>query len=169
MLEKVHSPRLIVYRLLLCLLTVVCGLWTLCYAQPVSSSELINNAKFYDAKTVVYAGEVIGDVMLRQDYAWVNINDGKNALGVWMESSLAGQISYTGSYKARGDVVEITGVFHRACPQHGGDLDIHAQALRKISPGRYIQERANPDKKNLAAILLGVLLLVWILTLLKRR
>ena len=31
-----------------------------CYAQPVSSIELINNAKLYDGKTVTYEGEVIG-------------------------------------------------------------------------------------------------------------
>lgn len=139
------------------------------YAQPISSTDLINNAKFYEAKTLVYQGEVIGDVMVRSNYAWINVNDGASAIGIWVSTSLAKEIAYTGSYKSRGDVVEITGVFHRACPEHGGDLDIHAQAMRKIGAGRIIQEKLNTGKKNFAIVLLGILGFVWILTLLKRR
>jgi hypothetical protein len=140
-----------------------------CYAQPISSTELINNAKGHDGKTVVYQGEVIGELMPRGDFTWVNINDGENAIGVWIKSSLARQILYAGSFQAKGDTVEITGAFHRACPEHGADLDIHAQGLKLINAGRLIQERLNPSKRNQAFLLLGVLLLVWILTLLKRR
>ena len=139
------------------------------YAQPISSAELINNAKFYDGKAVVYEGEVIGDVMVRGDYAWVNVNDGKNAMGIWVDASLAKGIAYKGSYKAKGDWLEITGVLYRACPQHGGDLDIHALAIRKVSPGRDMSERLAPDKKNFAIILFAVLCLIWILKLLKRK
>jgi hypothetical protein len=142
---------------------------TVCFAQSISSTELINNAKFYDGKIVVYAGEVIGDVMVRGEYAWININDGENALGIWVNKNLAKDIIYAGSYKSKGDWVEVTGVFQRACPQHGGDLDIHAQATRKINSGRGISERLNPAKKNLALILLGVLSLVWILRRLKHK
>ncbi|MBU4251708.1 MAG: DNA-binding protein [Candidatus Omnitrophica bacterium] len=141
----------------------------LLFAQPVSSSELINNAKQYDGKIVTYSGEVIGDVMLRGEFAWVNINDGKNALGVWMSAALAQEIKFTGNYKARGDRLEIVGVFHHACPEHGGDLDIHGRFLRKIASGRMVKEKLNFDKVSLIFILLGVLFLTWILTLFKRK
>ncbi|MGD9014947.1 MAG: DNA-binding protein, partial [Candidatus Omnitrophota bacterium] len=50
-----------------------------CYAEPVSSTELIENAKSYDGQQVVYEGEVIGEVMHRRDGVWVNINDGDNS------------------------------------------------------------------------------------------
>jgi hypothetical protein len=143
--------------------------FTLSYAQPISSTEMINNAKLYDGKIVTYEGEVIGDIMGRGDYAWMNVNDGKNAIGIWVKASLARDISYTGSYKSIGDVVEINGVFNRACPEHGGDLDIHAISLRKIATGRFIQERLNQGKKGFSIILLGILCIVWILTLLKRK
>jgi len=138
-----------------------------CYAQSISSSELINNAKFYDGKVVAYGGEVIGDIMARGNYAWINVNDGQEAIGVWIDRSLTADISYTGSYKTRGDWVEITGVFNRSCLQHGGDLDIHAQAIRKIKSGRHIIERTNINKRNLAVVLLGILGLLWILKQLK--
>ncbi len=112
-----------------------------CYAQPVSSSELINKAKEYDGKTVIYEGEVIGDIMSRGEYAWINVNDTKNAIGIWIDKVFTKDIVYTGSYKSKGDWVEITGVFHRACPEHGGDLDIHGQALRKTKLGKNAPER----------------------------
>ena len=141
----------------------------LSFAQSISSSELINNAKQYDGKTVTYSGEVIGDVMLRGNFAWVNINDGNNALGVWMDASLAREIKFTGSYKSLGDSLEVTGVFHRACLEHGGDLDIHAQSLRKLASGKMVNQRLNLDKRNLSLVLLGALLIIWILTLFRKK
>ena len=139
------------------------------FAQTLSSSELINNAKQYDGKIVTYSGEVIGDVMLRGEFAWANINDGQNALGIWMDALLAKEIKFTGNYKTRGDNFEITGVFHRACLEHGGDLDIHTQSLRKLSNGRMVKENLNFDKVSLIFILLGALFFIWILTLFKHK
>lgn len=138
-------------------------------AQGISSSDLINNAKLYDSKTVNYKGEVIGDVMKRGDFAWVNVNDGISAIGIWVPLVFTKEIIYTGSYRARGDIVEVAGVFNRACPEHGGDLDIHAQALRKTDSGRPVMEKINTAKVNQVLILLGVLILVWILTLFLRK
>ena len=112
---------------------------------------------------------MIGDIMVRGDYAWVNVNDGKNAIGIWIDASLANDIAYKGSYKSKGDWLEVAGILHRACPQHGGDLDIHALAVRKTGPGRAMNERMVSGKKNFAIILFGVLCLIWILKLLKRK
>ena len=141
----------------------------ICYAQSIPSTDLINNAKEYDGKIVVYEGEVIGDVMVRGEYAWINVNDNKNAIGIWIVKDLTKGILYTGSYKTKGDWLEITGIFHRACPEHGGDLDIHAQSLRKIKSGIPTAEKLDLDKRNLIVALAGVLLLAWILIRLKRR
>jgi hypothetical protein len=134
------------------------------FAQPVSSNDLINNAKQYDGKVVVYEGEVIGDIMRRGDYAWINVLQGPSAIGIWVEGSLLKDIAFTGSYKSIGDGVEIIGVFHRACPEHGGDLDIHAQTLRVTGVGRPVREKLNIDKRDQALIFLGVLILAWILS-----
>jgi len=128
-----------------------------CFAQQISSTELINNAAKYDGKSVVYAGEAVGDVMARGDFAWVNINDGDNAIGVWLSKESAGEIRYTGSYNCLGDEVEITGVFQRNCTQHGGDMDIHAQGIRKINPGRAVIEELDKTKRNFVFILLALL------------
>ncbi len=139
----------------------------LCYAKDVSSAELINNAKQYDGKEVIYKGEVIGDIMMRKEFVWININDGVNAIGIWSKKDLAKGILYTGSYKSSGDIVEVRGVFHRACLEHGGDLDIHIEELSKISSGMVITEKISFAKRNWAFILLGMLCILAVLSRLK--
>ena len=140
-----------------------------CHAQLVSSNELINNAKLYDGKTVSYGGEVIGDIMKRGSFAWVNVNDGVNAIGIWVDISLLKDITYAGNYKSKGDVINVTGEFHRSCLEHGGDLDIHAQDIRKTFTGRANIEPLNMGKVSLAIFLLGLSCILWILKLLKRK
>jgi hypothetical protein len=105
------------------------------FAEPVASDKLIENAKAYNNQCVEYNGEAVGDVMNRGDFAWVNLHDGKNAIGVWMKKEYAALIKYKGDYKFKGDTVSAKGIFHRACPQHGGDLDIHADEVVKVSDG----------------------------------
>jgi len=163
-----HRKSLIVNRVLLTAIAY-CLLFTAGYAQGTPSTELINNAKTYDGKTVIYEGEVIGDVMARGDFAWVNLNDGKNAIGIWMDKGSSAAITYEGNYKAKGDLLQVTGIFHRSCPEHGGDLDIHAQKVLKIGEGKPRPERFNTAKAGFAAILLGALCLVLILRLLANR
>jgi len=150
-------------KIIFALATCYSLLATLVYAQPISSSDLINNAKQYDGKTVVYAGEVIGDIMPRGEFAWVNVNDNENAIGIWIDADLTKDLLYTGSYKSKGDWIEVTGVFHRACLEHGGDLDIHAQKLTKISQGRFISEEVPINKKKLSIYLSGAILCLLIL------
>ncbi|MDD5194856.1 MAG: DNA-binding protein [Candidatus Omnitrophica bacterium] len=142
------------------------SLFTFAYGQTVTSTELINNAKLYDGKTVSYSGEVIGDVMVRKEYAWVNINDGKNAIGIWMPKGLADNISYTGSYNANGDYVEISGIFRRSCIEHGGDLDIHASSLTKIRSGSSLHYSLSVKTLNFSFYLSCVILLLCLLRIL---
>ena len=156
-------------KLILIILFLVFSSQKAAFSQSLSSGELIRNAKEYDGKLIAYSGEVIGDVMLRGEFAWVNINDGENALGAWMSAALAQEVKLTGNYTSRGDRLEIVGVFHRACFEHGGDLDIHARSLLKIASGRMVKENLNFDKVSLSFILLGALFLIWILTLFKHK
>lgn len=164
-MTKVHSLKFIVYSIILLVLSF--AFTGICFAQPISSSDLINNAKFYDGKNVSYVGEVIGDIMMRGNFAWVNVNDGKNALGIWIDKALLKEITYTGNYRSEGDRVEVTGVFHRACLAHGGDLDIHAQIIRKIVSGRSRRETLSISKRNLTFLLSGILLLMLALSRVK--
>jgi len=132
-------------------------------AEPVSSSDLINNAKQYDGKEVIYSGEVIGDVMVRGKFAWINVNDTKNAIGIWLPQPLVKEISTTGHYKAKGDIVEVKGKFNRACIEHGGDLDIHASILQIIQKGENVDEVISPRKIKVAIAFLIICLTLTVI------
>ena len=130
--------------------------------SAVASSELIERAKAYDGKIVIYQGEIIGEIMKRGKFAWLNINDGQNALGIWIHRGLLKNISPAGgSYFKRGDIVAVSGVFSRACREHGGDLDIHATALVLIASGQERTEKMFVIKaKAVTALTLLVILLM---------
>jgi hypothetical protein len=139
------------------------------YAQVVSSAELISKAREYDGKEIVYQGEVIGDKMPRGAFAWVNVHDGKNAIGVWAPAELVRDILFTGDYKHKGDVIRVAGIFNRSCQEHGGDLDIHGRSISKISDGVQVKEKVSAAKARLVLILAGISGLIWILIRLKQR
>jgi hypothetical protein len=165
---KVKSSKILILGTIFSLLSFSFAI-SITYAGSVSSTELINNARDLDGKTITYEGEVIGDIMARGGHAWVNLNDGNNAIGVWIDKPLVQEILYRGSYKFKGDRLEVAGIFHRACLEHGGDLDIHAQHLSKIKSGYPVTEILNCKKVNLAVFLLFILLTLWILRQLKTK
>lgn len=137
--------------------------------QTVSSAELIERSKELDGQEVVYQGEVVGELMKRGGNFWANVNDGENAVGIWLDNSFLNLISFCGDYNTRGDWLEVKGIFNRACKMHGGDLDIHGLSVTKIREGRLVKHRLLEDKQRIVIILLGVLLCLLILQLLKKR
>jgi len=123
--------------------------------NSVTSDDLINNAKDFDKKEVVYSGEVIGDRMKRGEYTWINVSDGANSIGVWVRSEEVGKIKFTGKYNFTGDVIKVTGIFNRACAEHGGDLDIHVNKIEVIKQGH-----PNVTKINYLIIIISSFLLI---------
>jgi len=119
-----------------------------------SGRELLENAAGFDGKQVTYSGEVIG-VLMSGDFAWVNILDNGYPIGVWCRATDAKKVSIIGDYKHLGDTVQVTGIFHMACAEHGGDLDIHADNLTVLEAGQELDRSVN---LLLAAI--GVILVV---------
>ncbi|HAW60005.1 MAG TPA: hypothetical protein DCW86_00850 [Actinobacteria bacterium] len=137
-------------------------------AEVVSSTELVEKCQFYDGKVVTFRGEVVGDVMIRGEFAWINTNDDAYSGGsrklagynsgqsIWCKASDAKIIKVTGGYNYVGDVVEVTGVFNRACPEHGGDMDIHANELRVVGRGRSIPHPIEGGKIRAASLLIVI-------------
>jgi len=104
-------------------------------AEAESGRELIENSASFNDKQVTLQGEVIG-VMIRGDSALVNLFDNGVAIGVWCRAEDARKISVIGDYRHVGDTVLVIGTFHMACPEHGGDLDIHADNFTVTAIGR---------------------------------
>jgi hypothetical protein len=134
--------------------------------QPslLSTTELVEGSYKWDGKTVSFKGEVLQDLMMREDGIWMNLSDGNNtAMGVFVPKGVAMPvISYAEDYRTAGDVVFITGVFHRACVQHDGETDIHAVSVTVLTPGF---TKANPihlDRVVWLVVLAGLLgLVMW--------
>lgn len=97
---------------------------------------LVEHALTRDRQTVVLEAEAIGEVLERGENAWVNVNDGTNAIGIYMTAQQAKSIQNFGSYAQSGDWIRITGTFYRACPEHGGEMDIHAASVTILRDGQ---------------------------------
>jgi len=133
------------------------------HAGAESGKVLIENSEGFDGKTVTFQGEVIG-VMMRDGNAWVNVYDNGYAIGIWCSAENAKQISFTGDYTHVGDTVLVSGTFHMACSEHGGDLDIHADNLIVTARGRELDRTPSWPLVGLAAVLMAVaiFLMIWL-------
>jgi hypothetical protein len=145
------------------------------------STELVEDAGVWDGRIIGFTGEAIGEVMRRGDMAWIHLNDdayghadagaspglaGANSgIAVWVDSAMASQITSFGIYGRHGDLVEVTGTFHAACPQHGGDTDIHATSLRIVRPGYATVQLIRPSRMIAASILAGLTLGLFLVNL----
>jgi len=131
------------------------------FAQTLSSTELIENAKELDGAMVLYKGEVVTAIMRHGTHSWITVNDGPSAIGIWAENSLAKNIKFVGDYKYKGDTVEVEGIFNRACSAHGGELDIHAEKIAVLERGSSFAERPYGDRIRIAiALFLATLIAV---------
>ncbi|MEN6317102.1 MAG: hypothetical protein ABFD25_22945 [Clostridiaceae bacterium] len=125
-------------------------------------NNLVENAKELDRQEVTVQGEAIGERMDRGDFSWVNINDGTNAIGIWLNKSEAIKILNYGNYKYKGDMVKITGIFYRACREHGGEADLHAGSIKILEEGHPVKEHISSVKIITAVILSSFALLFLI-------
>jgi hypothetical protein len=172
--------------ILFCLLAAAGGLGAQSAETPSpGSTTLVEDAKEWDGRTVTFTGEAVGEAMRRGTMAWIHVNDDayglhegagtllagfNGGIGVWVETRLASRITVFGDYGHHGDVVEVTGVFHAACPQHGGDMDIHAGSLRVTRAGQRVKHPVDP-RRILTAGMMGALaaLLFIVRAILRRR
>lgn len=116
-------------------------------------NDLINKSAEYDGKLVHIKGEALLEALEQRDGSWVNINDGTNAIGVFMTPEMAKRIQYFGDYHTTGDTVELIGEFHRACKTHGGDLEVHLTQLVDLQPGKPVDHIIDYTKVFIALVL----------------
>jgi hypothetical protein len=139
----------------------------------VESGEVIRCPDAFDGHVVVFIGEVIGDVLLRDGGAWVLMNDdpyalevgpldahgefrGTNSgLSVWLEGDLVDLVEQPGGSHWRGDVLRLRGVVRRADPADGGGLTLRAFDGRRLAPAVELSRPVNRPQA-VAALLLGL-------------
>ena len=147
------------------------------HGVEVNSASLVENASAWNGHVVTFKGEVIGEAMVRGKMAWIHLNDDaymwKNIeegaqLGgynsghaVWAPANLAMKIRFFGDFKHEGDVVKIVGTFNAACPQHGGDMDIHGSTLQIVRVGHPVHHVINTPRAIIAGVLLVLALILY--------
>lgn len=177
-MEKVKSKPL--HLMIVMTLSVVLLVGFIYYDQPLAEmtsivdvSILVEQAKAFNGQEIMYQGEVIGDIMPRQDHYWINVlgKDG-TAIGIWITAEQRDTINMAGQYGIQGDSVKIIGQFSQACSEHGGDLDIHANSVEIISKGKIITQKLNVTRVIIAAclfLLASFLIIMLIINRLKRK
>lgn len=127
--------------IIILLLQLCVPLTTYGQTDNVSSTELIDNAVYWDGKQINYTGEVIGDILVRGEYAWISVSDGENTMSCVIPTDITKEIDFLGRYGIQGDTLCVQGIFNRACVEHGGDMDIHASLLKQISKGKVLENK----------------------------
>ena len=127
----------------------------------VAAADLIECPATFDGVTVRYEGEVVRAVLLRGTTAWVHLNDdryaldlgplhehrtavgGNSGMPVSIPATIADDITHVGDARHRGDILAVTGTFHRADPHDGGGPTIRAETVQITRRGRVANRRAN--------------------------
>jgi len=115
--------------------------------EAISVSTLIREGKKYDGKEVTVVGEVVGDVMKREKYCWVNVLGMDDvAIGVCANEAQVRAITCRGDYFHHGDDVRISGIMYRFAPKLGGETCIVAEEVTRVKSGCRISH-ATPQGK----------------------
>ncbi|UCB56694.1 MAG: DNA-binding protein [Candidatus Omnitrophota bacterium] len=138
-------------------------------AAAVTAEELVKSPQQYDGKEIVYKGEVIGDVMVRKDFAWINVSDESGVMGIICPKELVEKIKYKGSYAFKGDIISVKGTFRRWCPEHGGDTDIHAEKISIVQEGEAVEHPLDAEKIKMSIILSAIAFALAIIHLITGR
>ncbi|HUH08591.1 MAG TPA: hypothetical protein VML96_12405 [Egibacteraceae bacterium] len=138
----------------------------------IQSNQLYDCPQTHSERVVRYRGEVVGAVLRREHGVWVQLNDdvyartlgplpahrdfrgGNAGVGVLLPHSVADEIRFVGGPRARGDVLEVVGVFHRVDPQ------THEVSVIRAGQGELVVEGERFDDPILIDRLVAALILL---------
>ncbi len=119
---------------------ILSGLLFPVQGEVISLEDLTKEASLYDGKKVEVKGEIL-DILEKQNGAWLNIIDDSASIGVWVkDKEIIPPIEYFGSYKERGAILKIEGVFYKSCKEHFGQTDVHALDINVLEKGKEVKK-----------------------------
>jgi hypothetical protein len=145
----------------------------------VTSSALYDCPAHWDGIRVRYQGEAVGAVLRRGDEAWVQLNDdiyagtvgplpahrdfrgGNAGIGVRIDAGTAADIAHVGGPGVSGDIVEVTGVFHRVDEATAEIAVIRAETAGVVRRGALLEQSLAADRAVVAVFLVVLLLGFW--------
>ncbi len=168
--------RMFKANLILCLVILVKAFFcffSISYAQELKTSDLninissnvdlIRQATQFNEKIVRIKGEVIGDLMQRQDSVWLNVQDQTQAIGILSSKEMTREIKRGGDYTFKGNVIEVEGKFFQSDPQQGGECYILAHKILVLEKETPIYHAVPIAKIEISALLfLGIVSLSFL-------
>ncbi len=122
----------------------------------------LNNADIsYNNEQVRITGEVVGDRIASEEdpgMYWITLNGTDSqggTISVLMSEAQANNIDSYGSYGSTGTIIRVKGTFHLACSTHEGIMDIHADTVSIVQPGK-----SHPDTFDATHFIPGVIMIV---------
>lgn len=114
----------------------------------VSTNRALNNSE------VSFTGETVGSVVFADDtHEWANMLGASNSvISVYLTDEQAALIQYAGDYHNTGTMLKIVGIYHIACPEHQGELDVHATSAEVVDSGGPVTHLVEPGKLVFAFI-----------------
>ena len=120
------------------------------WAQTTLLKDVLANPDSFDSKIIEIEGEVVGEVILTDKGAWVNIKNDSYNIGVFAQGKNAfGDIQHWGSYGQQGDWVKIKGVFNKDCSIHQIS-DLHLMSLEIQRAGHSKPTGVSGEKREAA-------------------
>lgn len=162
LLLKPNSPSAKSIKLFMVLIALIFffpGVFLYAQEEIVTVNDILSNPKQFDGKEVRLRGEVVQFKVKTSGGYFIQLNDdpyvkksiaegskpkGTNcAISVFVKDELSKKIKYFGSYRYKGDVIEITGKFNVSCSEHSGETDVHADSLKVLKRGYPIKHPLN--------------------------
>jgi hypothetical protein len=147
-------------------------------SEEVSVGQLVSESVELSGVVVVVEGELIGDYGFRDDGSmWTQLNgdgyalvpllqserpDGGNTgVGIRMPAELAEGLDPPGGYRARGPLVQATGVWVHHSDDRQGESFLRVEALEVIEPGIPLHEPVNGWTIAVGLVLLAAAAMIW--------
>ncbi len=98
--------------------------------------SLLSATARQDQHKVEVEGEAVGSsIYADSGHKWVNIKKDNAMIGVYMANEDAAKITNWASYGHAGDTLSVKGVYHLACAEHNGELEVHADSVDVVQTG----------------------------------
>ncbi|MCF7873457.1 MAG: hypothetical protein K9L84_01220 [Candidatus Omnitrophica bacterium] len=149
------------------ILTLLFSLTAYSQAPTISLKALVDNPEKYDQKRVSLKAELIGEPLTTDTGIWLNLGANDYNMGVYLaEKEMLEKAHYWGSYKEKGDIVEIEGIFYKNCPIHN-QRGLHLTALEVVTQGKELSYLVSDKKKKFALVSMVIFLTIGVIYLIK--
>lgn len=145
------------------ILTFLFSLTVYAESQIIDLKSLVDNPGKYDQKIVFLKAELIGEPLTTKTGTWLNLAANDYNIGVFLkQKEILKKVNYWGSYKEKGDIVEIKGIFYKNCSVHDR-RGIHLSELNIIEQGQEVEHEISNQKRKFAFISLTICLTIGII------